>query len=555
MRSIRTLVLIFAALTLCAFADDVSRVQGAIKRSTLDQLGTKPFHLKAVLAVSRERDQESGRTGQVEIWWASPARYRREVRSPMFHQIEIVDGDHRWQKTEGDYFPEWLRLAAVELVRPVPNVEEALAGVRDADVKTMMGSTHFQWTITSTDGHVQSGMGGSVAVTNSTGLLSYCGGTGWGALFEGYKNFHGRMVATKVKVGSPEVTATVETLEDLNATPDGWFDGQAPGADRHLLDTIVVDELSARKHLLEQPAVQWPALQDRPFEGVVTTQIVIDRSGRIRDMGPIVATNPAVKDVARDAISSMKFSPYEVNGGPVQVITRITLPFKTEQPGAEAFDSAHDYFERSRKAGFLAANAGPPYAIKAEFEVGIEGRVEKGEYEDTWMSETQWRREARILNSRCIRSRNGEKTYALAEGPQAGLLKFVLRLMEPIPAIDTFTESDWHIKRDSTDDIPAIRLLSGYVNPVGEFDPNVRAYWFADNGDLLRLRVQGFDVVRSDFQDHSGVHVARKIAVRKGGSLAMRISVSDIATPAAVSSKEFELRGHEWNRSLTDEVR
>jgi len=96
----------------------------------MNQAGTKPFHLKAVLAPSFERDKDSGRTGDVEIWWSSPTRWRREVRSPGFHQIDIMDGGHEWQKNEGDYFPEWLREVSVELVSPVPFLDQVLEQVR-----------------------------------------------------------------------------------------------------------------------------------------------------------------------------------------------------------------------------------------------------------------------------------------------------------------------------------------------------------------------------------------------------------------------------------------
>ena len=77
-------------------------VKKAAERSTLDRSGTKPFHLSADLAPSFDRDRESGRSGTVEIWWASPTRWRREVRTQDFHQIEIVDGARDWQKNEGD---------------------------------------------------------------------------------------------------------------------------------------------------------------------------------------------------------------------------------------------------------------------------------------------------------------------------------------------------------------------------------------------------------------------------------------------------------------------
>src|SRR4029077_10293645 len=105
-------------------ADDVGAVKKAVERSTLNQPGTKPFHLKAALAPSRERDKDSGRSGEVEIWWASPTQWKHEVRSPEFHQIDIVNGSHEWQKSDGEYFPEWLREVAVALIEPVPLLDQ-----------------------------------------------------------------------------------------------------------------------------------------------------------------------------------------------------------------------------------------------------------------------------------------------------------------------------------------------------------------------------------------------------------------------------------------------
>src|ERR1700722_4884668 len=111
-------------LTASGRADDSEKlVKKAVERSTLNQAGTKPFHLKAVIAPSRERDRGSNRTGEVEIWWASPTRWKREVRSPEFHQTTIVNGTKEWQKNEGDYFPEWLRETCVALIEPVPPLD------------------------------------------------------------------------------------------------------------------------------------------------------------------------------------------------------------------------------------------------------------------------------------------------------------------------------------------------------------------------------------------------------------------------------------------------
>ncbi len=131
MRKLALYVFILFGLVLCATqgnAEDLKgRVKKAVAKSTLDQPGTKPFHLKAVLAPSRERDNGSGRTGTVEIWWRSPSEWRREVSCPIFHQMQVVNGDHVWQKNDGDYFPNWLRQTAVELIDPLPRLQEALS--------------------------------------------------------------------------------------------------------------------------------------------------------------------------------------------------------------------------------------------------------------------------------------------------------------------------------------------------------------------------------------------------------------------------------------------
>jgi hypothetical protein len=98
----------------------VGKVRKALERSTLSQAGTKPFHLKATIGPSFERDKDSGRDGTIEIWWTSPNHWRREIRTARFHQIAVFSNNHEWQKNEGDYFPEWLRETAVQLINPLP---------------------------------------------------------------------------------------------------------------------------------------------------------------------------------------------------------------------------------------------------------------------------------------------------------------------------------------------------------------------------------------------------------------------------------------------------
>ncbi len=447
---------------------------------------------------------------------------------------------------------------AEELINPVPPLDQVLEQVKTAEVRRIGPMTNINWTTTTGTADVKNIRRSSVALQDSTGLLLYAGGFGWNGEFKDYKSFHNRMIARTVNVGSPQVTAKVTTLEDLGEVPAGFFDATVKGGEPQPLQTVLLDETSLRKNLVPMEPLVWPPIQDGPLEGNVTTTVVVDREGKVREIESIMSENSSVNDTGRQAVEAMRFKPFLVNGVPVQAMSQVTTPFKTTRPiGVETFESARTYFERGRHIGFPATGTGAPYVLRAEFEAeGKSGTIEKGRYEDTWLSDTQWRREAWFANSHYVRSRNGEKTYQFAEGEHAGILRFVLKALEPIPAIDTFTESDWKIKRDAVNDVRTVRVLAGYESPEGKLDPEqVRGYWFDDTGLLVKTHFKGIETRRSEVQDFAGAKIARRVDVLKDGALAMRINVTQVSPAGATPAKTFEIHGHEWTRAFTDEVR
>ena len=539
-------------------ADLAKDLRKQIERSTLDQPGTRPFHLKAVVAPSFERDKDSGRNGEVEIWWASPTQWKHEVRAPQFHQIEVVNGSQHWQKNDGDYFPEWLRETAIELIKPVPAIDEVLEHAKSAEVRHLGRMTNLNWTTPSGTTEIPNILRSWIAFQDSTGLLLYDGGLGWGGEFKDYEDFHGRMVARTVNVGSPQVTATVTTLEDLRENLTGLLAVPAAGGDSQLLQTVVLTEAALRQNLLPMEPVQWPPLQDGPLEGNVTTKIIVDRNGKVRETQSVVSENPAISDAGVQAILAMRFKPFLINGVSVQVLSQVTFPFKTVRPaGRENFESARTYFENGRHASFPAFGGGAPYVLRAEFQaMGSDKQVKVGRYEDTWLSASQWRREAWFENGHYVRSRDGERLYQLVEGPDQQLLQLVFRVLEPIPAIDTFVESDWKIKRDTVNGVSAVRVLAGYESPEGELDPDqARGFWFDDSGVLLKTYFNGLESRRSQIEEFASVKVARDIDVLRQGRLAMRITVKEVTPVGSLPEHAFEIKGHEWIRAFTSEVR
>lgn len=553
---------LFAVMTawpVASHAESLKKdIQTAVEHSTLAQPSTKPFHLKATLAPSFERDKGSGRTGEIEIWWKSPTCWKREVRSPDFHQLLIIDGTRTWQQNDGNYFPQWLEQTATELIEPVPPLEEVLKQAGDAETRRIGSMINLSWTTPSGTPELPNILRGWIALSSNTGLLLYAGGLGWGGEFKDYADFHGRMVARTVNVGSPQVTAKIAVLEDLRELPVAFFDATAPGGDPHSLGTVVMEETSLRKGLLSTAPVPWPPIQDGPLEGKVTTNVVVDCEGQVREIDSIVSDNPALNDAAKQAFLGLRFKRFSENGAPVQVKSQFTIPFKATRPaGAEIFDSARNYFEHGRHVAFPAFGNGTPYVLRAEFEaVTRKGVLAKGKYEDTWLGGTQWRREVNFEKGQYVRSRNGEQLYQLVVGDYTALMRMVMEVMEPIPAIDTFVESDWKIRRDTVNNARTVRVLAGYVKPEGQLDAeSVRAYWFDDSGLLLKTYHFGIETDRSEFTDFVGVKVAQQIDVIKDGKIGMRIHVTELALAGSAPAKTFEIKGHEWVRAFTAQAR
>jgi hypothetical protein len=143
-----------------------------------------------------------------------------------------------------------------------------------------------------------------------------------------------------------------------------------------------------------------------------------------------------------------------------------------------------------------------------------------------------------------------------SDGPDAGVLRLLLMVMEPIPAGDTMTESDWRIRRDTVSSVSAIRVFRGPEGPKGELDPvQSQGYWFNQAGQLIKAYFKGIEILPSNVEPFDAVQVARQIDLVKDGSHAMRINIKEIGQANPDALKDFKLKGHEWQRAFTAEER
>jgi hypothetical protein len=400
-----------------------------------------------------------------------------------------------------------------------------------------------------------------VAITEATGLLFYDGGLGWGGLFKDYAPFHNRDVARTLSAGSPEVTAKIVLLEDLPQLPGNWFDASAPGGDPHPIRFVSAESTDLSKDLSEvDPAPKWPEVTNTPTEGVVWTDLVLDRAGHIREPFSPISDNPAINGAAKSYFASLQFKPVLSDGQPAQVVRHVVLRFHLKRPaGVEDLGTAGAAFEHGRTASTLSASAKAPYVLTAKFSINLPSGPVEGSYADTWQDATHWRREVTMGQSRVVRSCDSGQQYLLSDGPQARLARIILTLVEPIPATDTFTESDWTLQRDSTMG-NALLVLRGRKDPDQPLDPaRTSGFWFDSSGRLVQAYAATLAVSYSDYQPFGAGQEPRSIVgrVKPGGGVALRIEVGppEPLDPAAVKKDTFRIRGHEWKRQFTAEVR
>jgi TonB family protein len=78
-----------------------------------------------------------------------------------------------------------------------------------------------------------------------------------------------------------------------------------------------------------------PAAQAARFSGVVTVQVVIDRTGRVVSAAVVECTHPRVgfEEAALEAVKKWRFVPAKSHGDPVPYVTRFRLTFDRRGTG------------------------------------------------------------------------------------------------------------------------------------------------------------------------------------------------------------------------------
>jgi len=326
-------------------------VEAAAKKSQITFPGSKPFHLKAIIAELDSPDSDY--KAEVEMYWVAPDRWRRTIKSPEFSQTMIVNGDKVSEQNQGDYFPWWLNDFVVAMFQLAPQeirelnitlteveAKRELArqlppGMNPDMVKAPRLCTGARQKVGIAP--VQNTIFTSVCFQHPPGLLLSVLSPEFKAEFSDFRNFGGKSVPRKISM-TPEpgtkIEADITELAELKNPDAAMFEVSGPANPQDRIVRIRVGEDLVRQALLGSPEIQWRPVPDGKTSGTLSLGVSIDREGHVRETWPLNSDNPFPQDQARKEVAKWTFKPFVLNGVPQQVETVLTFAFATSLDGS-----------------------------------------------------------------------------------------------------------------------------------------------------------------------------------------------------------------------------
>jgi hypothetical protein len=335
-------LLLFAGTSVSVWAGEKTSLadlpQHAIEESQLTLPGSRPFHLKARVFEKTDLDNDDHNAEIVEDW-VSPDKWRRTIKSGQFSEVLVANGGNVTERSEGDYYPNWLRT----IVNGIFDPGAALQGInltQSGDTARMRLSSNGKFEVDAEDGPQVCRrfeiLASAPPVTNRVfstycffhGLLQSIGAPGYDLSYANYKKFGGKQVARTlgeyIEPGT-ELQADIEELTDLPATDDSVFTVQQQSSP---LRTVSVDEVTVRGLILSGPDIRWPPMGRGINPGRLSIYVCIDKDGHVRETYSLNSDNPDMAQAAREQVMKWSFKPAVNKGEPVQIESILTFGYQ-----------------------------------------------------------------------------------------------------------------------------------------------------------------------------------------------------------------------------------
>ncbi len=311
------------------------RMQQAIEATSLDLSGTKPWHLK-LSVVKNPDDLTQVEETTIEEWWAAPNLWRRTYTTATGSYADLHTDEGLFRTKDAKRVSPEARALFQQVVHPLPRIESLDQLHFSSRTETVGGRTMDCVSTTRLLAPVQAKQGPNLPPTS---VLTYCFEPGrpmlrvtrlpWDAVLVGTSmgKFQDRSVPIALTQQGPrgklEAKVVQLTTQDLTAADFPIGDQMEKVSDRIGLSGGVV---TGRKIKGSNPQYPLEAKMNH-ISGTVVLSAVIGTDGKIGSLELLSSPDPALTKASMKAVSDWEYTPYLMNGKPVEIETTITVNF------------------------------------------------------------------------------------------------------------------------------------------------------------------------------------------------------------------------------------
>jgi TonB family protein len=307
------------------------RLHQAEASSSLDSADLKPWHLKLNVQLFDAKGQPSEQV-IIEEWWTSPTTYQVAYTFPSYTAIEILNGKDLSRTKDAGSVPFTIRLLHNQVVHPMPKDAEIDRSIPDLRKQTF-GKVPLDCIML--DQKIK-----TVAYPPFGLFPSYCFDPGQTSLRFTYNfgsqmiirnnlgKFQQRQVSTDILISENGLTHASAHLVTLETDPSMTPPQIDPTTLRLIGKTadLAAGVMTGNKISGSVPIYPEKARQNH-VSGSVVIGAVIGTDGHIQSMRLISVPDPDLAISALAAVRTWTYTPYLLNGEPVEVDTKITVNF------------------------------------------------------------------------------------------------------------------------------------------------------------------------------------------------------------------------------------
>jgi TonB family protein len=296
-----------------------------VAANNLDVKGNTPFHLAMTFQLY-DLDGKATKTGSFEGWWAAPGSEKIVVHLPGLNEDGSASAGSDAALVRDSYLVRQLLESAIHPVPAALRVAEAMT------TKTVkFGKIPLD--CTAPEASALQAMNAQPATLcmapQTTDLLILQGLGGKESLLRARTGkFHDTYVALELRIGylgRDAIMGNVTTLQSFDPAKSE-VKLPPPAASQPKAVQISGGVIAGHRTGFVEPV--YPDLAKiRHVSGLVLLQVVIGKDGSVERLVPIASTDSMFTNAAIQAVKQWKYSPYLLNGEPVEIDTTITVNF------------------------------------------------------------------------------------------------------------------------------------------------------------------------------------------------------------------------------------